>query len=168
MLFSCEELTKSKTGGIMKNDNEITDWMTVKGNHIPIRKGQTREAAMLAFLSEADDNEPFKEKSKPQKPEKVYGFANKERKNTAHHQKHMKDMGFKNQDEYEKEAVFYWEKGEGTIYRGKRRGDFAKYNPKTQRYVVVSADGNIKTFYQMSSKKFEEKKKQEGYEKWIK
>ena len=47
----------------MKNDNEITDWMTVKGNHIPIRKGQTREAAMLAFLSETEDNEPFKDRT---------------------------------------------------------------------------------------------------------
>ncbi len=151
----------------MKNDNEIVDWMTVKGNHIPIRKGQTREQAMLTYLSEVEDNEPFREKATPQKPDKVYGFANKERKNTSHHQKHMRDMGFKNQDAYEQEAIFFWEKGEGTIYQGKRRGDFAKYNPKTKRYVVVSADGNIKTFYQMSSKKFEEKKKQEGYEKWI-
>ena len=50
----------------MKNDNEIVDWMTVKGNHIPIRKGQTREQAMLTYLSEVEDNEPFREKATPQ------------------------------------------------------------------------------------------------------
>lgn len=102
------------------------------------------------------------------RPEKAYGFANKERKNTKDHRAHAKDMGFKNQDEYEKEAVSYWEKGEGTIYQGKRRGDFAKYNSKSQKYVVVSVDGYIKTFYKVSQKKFETILKQEGYEKWIK
>ena len=48
----------------MKNDNEIVDWMTVKGNHIPIRKGQTREQAMLTFLSEAEDDDLFEDRTK--------------------------------------------------------------------------------------------------------
>lgn len=150
-----------------KNDTDIVGWMTVKGNHIPIRKGQTKADAMNAFLSENDSNDPFEKKSNPEKPEKAYGFANKERKNTTHHQRHMKEMGFKNQDDYEHNAIFYWEKGEGTVYSGKRRDDFAKYNPKTQEYVVVDKEGNIKTFYKMTMKKFQDKKKQEGYEEWI-
>ena len=45
-----------------KNDTDIVGWMTVKGNHIPIRKGQTREQAMLTFLSEAEGGEPFAKK----------------------------------------------------------------------------------------------------------
>ena len=38
-------------------------------------------------------------------PEKAHGFSDKERKNTKHHIAHAKEMGFKNQDEYEKARV---------------------------------------------------------------
>ena len=148
-------------------DTDIVGWMTVKGNHIPIRKGQSREEAMTTFLSGAKTDDPFKEKSTSRKPERAYGFVNKERKNTSHHQKHMREMGFKNQDEYERESIRFWEQGSGTIYQGKRRGDFAKYDANTKRFVVMSADGYVKSFYQIAPKKFEEKKKQEGYEEWI-
>ena len=101
-------------------------------------------------------------------PEKAYGFANKERKNTKDHKAHAKEMGFKNQDEYEQAAILFWEKGEGIIYQGKRRNDFAKYNKRTKQYIVVSTDGYIKTFYLMAVKKFKSKEKQEVYEKWTK
>ena len=45
-----------------KNDTDIVGWMTVNGNHIPIHKGQTREQAMLTFLSDAEGGEPFAKK----------------------------------------------------------------------------------------------------------
>lgn len=150
-----------------KNDTDIVGWMTVKGNHIPIRKGQTKADAMNAFLSENDSNDPFEKKSNPDKPEKAYGFANKERKNTKHHRNHVEELGFKDGDDYEQGAIFFWEKGEGKIYKGKRRDDFAKYNPKTQEYVVVDKMGNVKTFYKMTVKKFKHIQIQEGFEEWI-
>lgn len=50
-----------------KNDTDIVGWMTVKGNHIPIRKGQTREQAMLTFLSDAEGSEPFAKKPENKK-----------------------------------------------------------------------------------------------------
>ena len=68
----------------------------------------------------------------------------------------------------EEEAIKFWEIGVGIIYQGKRRNDFAKYNKKTNEYVVVSKDGYIKTFYKMSLKKFIDKVKQEGYVEWKK
>ena len=50
------------------------------------------------------------------KPEKVYGFANKERKETAHHIAHAKEMGFKNQDEYERVACEFFNGDQGKLY----------------------------------------------------
>jgi hypothetical protein len=50
------------------------------------------------------------------KPEKVYGFANKERKETAHHIAHAKEMGFKNQDEYERAACEFFNGDQGKLY----------------------------------------------------
>lgn len=99
-------------------------------------------------------------------PVEVYGFANKERKNTKDHKAHAKEMGFKNQDDYEKAALMFWSKEQGIIYKGKRRNDFAKYNEKTRKYVVISKDGYIKTFYLLSNKIFNAKIEQEGYEEW--
>ena len=53
-------MTREGEGGIMtKKNGDIVAWMTVKGNHIPIRRGQSREKAMLEFLKEADNKKPF-------------------------------------------------------------------------------------------------------------
>ena len=49
---------------MIKKDGDIVGWMTVNGNHIPIKKGQTREQAMLEFLGEAEGSEPFAKKPK--------------------------------------------------------------------------------------------------------
>ena len=54
---------------------------------------------------------------------------------------------------------------DGAIYYGSRRDNFAKYNPKTQEYIIVK-DDYIKSFYKITQKQFEEYKKQEGYEEW--
>lgn len=32
------------------NDKEDIEWITVKGNHIPVKKGQTREEAIKEFI----------------------------------------------------------------------------------------------------------------------
>lgn len=45
------------------DDKDVVGWMTVKGNHIPIRKGQNKEQAMLAFLSQADSKTLFNHKA---------------------------------------------------------------------------------------------------------
>ena len=45
-------------------DGDIVGWMTVKGNHIPIRKGQNKEEAMISFLSQADDSNLFQDRTK--------------------------------------------------------------------------------------------------------
>ena len=45
------------------DDKDVVGWMTVKGVHIPIRKGQSREKAMTDFLKGADDKNPFKDRA---------------------------------------------------------------------------------------------------------
>lgn len=47
-----------------KNDN-IESWITVKGNHIPIMKGQSKEDAVKSFLAGKSDKASAKRESKP-------------------------------------------------------------------------------------------------------
>lgn len=35
---------------VLDNDDDIVSWITVKGNHIPIRKGQSKEDAVKSFI----------------------------------------------------------------------------------------------------------------------
>lgn len=38
------------------DENNDTEWITVKGNHIPVKKGQTKEQAVKEFLGKKKDN----------------------------------------------------------------------------------------------------------------
>lgn len=105
---------------------------------------------------------------KVSKSEKAYGFEDKKRKFSPDHIQHAKEMGFKHQDDYERAAMDFWNKGQGEEYYGSKRGRFAKYNEKTGEYAVVDKDGTLKTYYKISLKKFERIKNQEGFEKWKK
>ena len=87
------------------------------------------------------------------KPEKAYGFANNERKGTNHHKAHAKEMGFKNQDEYEKEACRFFNSDEGDLYYSERRKRFYLYDKKNKR-MCVSSDGIIHTFMVKTEKEF--------------
>ena len=112
-----------------------------------------------------DSNKPL---VKVPKPEKAYGFADKKRKNSPDHIRHAKEMGYKNQDEYEQAAIDFWEKGEGEIFYGNKRNRFAKYNSQTGEYIVVDPAGTLRTYYYLTPKQFLNKLKQEGYEEWEK
>ena len=95
------------------------------------------------------------------KPEKAYGFANKERKETAHYVAHAKEMGFKNQDEYERVACEFFNRAAGKLYYEPRRKRFYRYDEKSKK-LAVSSDGIIHTFAVYSAKEFARIKKQEG------
>ena len=118
-------------------------------------------------FAEMDTSELKKRQAKELKggnnlhPEKAHGFADKERKNTKHHIAHAKEMGFKNQDEYEKAACDFFNGRSGELYYSERRERFYRYDKKTQR-MVVSSNGVIHTFMKVSLKKFEVKKKEDG------
>lgn len=97
-------------------------------------------------------------------PKEAYGFLNKERLNTKHHRAHAKEMGFKNQDDYERAAIYFWERGDGTVYVSKLEKRFYRYNEKTQFCVSVSPDGIIHTFLLLKKRVLERIKKQEKWD----
>ncbi len=85
--------------------------------------------------------------------EEVYGFANKERLNTKDHIQHAKDMGFKNQKEYERFACEFWNTKRGILYYSNRRKRYYRYEENTNLLCVVS-NGIIHTFMYVSKNKF--------------
>lgn len=42
--------TQYKRQVVLDDDNDIESWITVKGNHIPIKKGQSKEEAVKSFI----------------------------------------------------------------------------------------------------------------------
>ena len=91
----------------------------------------------------------------PPLPTGISGFKDSKRKNTKHHKDHAKEMGFKNQDEYEKAALAFWKNGEGKYYFSKPRNSFYKYNEKTKEFLSVHVRGYTRTFMFKSKKAFE-------------
>ena len=98
-------------------------------------------------------------------PKEAYGFLNKERLNTKHHIRHAQEMGYKNQTDYERGAVEFWNSQNGTVYYMSMHKIFALYDGK--KYVAISLEGIVQTFMLMTDKEFQKTLKQEkGYE-WI-
>ncbi len=85
------------------------------------------------------------------------------RPNTKNHIRHAKELGYKNQAEYEKAAAEFFMSTRGKLYIDKHSGKFYRYEEKTQLLAVVDGDGRICTFFRAESKKyFARKIKQEG------
>lgn len=87
------------------------------------------------------------------KPEKAYGFANKERRETAHHVTHAKEMGFKNQRDYERAAVDFFNSSRGKLYYSERRKRYFRYDEKTGE-LAVSSNGIVHTYMYRTKKEF--------------
>ena len=92
--------------------------------------------------------------------EKATGFANKDRLNTADHIAHAKEMGYKNQKEYEKGACDFFNSNQGKLFFGKRRNRYFRYDKKSGK-LCVSSNGIIYTFLKYNLKKFNKIKEQE-------
>ena len=93
----------------------------------------------------------------PSPPTEVYGFANSERLNTAHHIQHAIDMGYKGQKEYERAAIHFWRNGNGIIYYSKVRNRFYKYDKNKSLFLATDSQGIIHTFRIYSNNKFKNK-----------
>ena len=106
-------------------------------------------------------NTPYEEIIRGTVPETAYGFADKERKNTAHHKKHAKEMGFKNQDEYERAACEFFNGKQGALYYEERRKRFYRYDERS-KLLAVASDSVIHTFAIYTKKEFDRIKKQES------
>lgn len=65
-------------------------------------------------------------------------------------------MGYKNQDEYERAAVEFFNSGRGKLYYSRKRDRFYRYEERTQ-ILAVSSNGIVHTFMKYSTKKFSKK-----------
>ncbi len=147
-----EEHPRNKIGRFTSRDGV--------GSIVP-GKGEVDERFKLE-LDYFGKNQPKKESDNRQKteipllPQEAYGFEN-HRLYTAHHQRHVSEMGFKDSKEYEKAAIDFWNSGEGNVYYSKATNNFYKYNHLTDEFMSVGTDGTVKTYYFMSQKDFERK-----------
>lgn len=93
-----------------------------------------------------------------QMPLEAVAFDGKMRRDTEHHQRHAKDMGFKSMKEYEANAREFWKNGKGTRYITAKNPRFYKYNAETEKFISVGTDGTIYTYMYLAKKKFLDKK----------
>ena len=75
------------------------------------------------------------------------------RLNTKNHIRHAKELGYKNQTEYEKAAIDFFNSKRGKLYYSSVRSRYYKYDTATGEFVV-SSDGFIHTYYKVTQKKF--------------
>lgn len=64
--------TQYKRQVVFDDDNDIESWITVKGNHIPIRKGQSKEEAVKSFIEKKGGESGSVKESSPKKPKSSY------------------------------------------------------------------------------------------------
>lgn len=64
--------TQYKRQVAFDDDNDIESWITVKGNHIPIRKGQSKEEAVKSFIEKKGGESGGVKESSPKKPKSSY------------------------------------------------------------------------------------------------
>ena len=91
------------------------------------------------------------------KLEKATGFNRLE---TKHHQRHAKEMGFKNTKEYEKAAVEFFNSDRGDLYYSEKWGKYYRYDEQSH-LLAVSSEGVIHTFWSRTKKEFERIKRQD-------
>lgn len=90
-------------------------------------------------------------------PQKATGFNRLE---TKHHQRHAKEMGFKNTKEYEKAVVEFFNSDRGKLFYSKKWKKFYRYD-KLSQWMAVSSEGVIHTFWKRTRKEFERVRRQD-------
>ena len=87
-----------------------------------------------------------KEEKKIEVQYQEYHFRNEQLLET-HYQKHGKEMGFSNGDEYEKAASDVVNNPKSLHKKEKEDNDDVYYLEKTNEFVIVSTDGYIRTYF---------------------
>lgn len=88
-----------------------------------------------------------REELKKKVPVIAYGFVNKERKNSASHIRHAKEIGFKNQDDYERAAVEFFNSDKGKLYFDRKKDKYYRYEEKTRKVAICDREGFIHTYF---------------------
>lgn len=82
------------------------------------------------------------------------------RLNTAHHQRHAREMGFKNTREYERAAIEFFNSGKGVLYYSEARNLYYRYDEETG-WLCICHDDVVHTLNIYTKKAFEKIKKQD-------
>lgn len=81
-----------------KND-DVKEWITVNGNHIPIMKGQSKEDAVKSFIASKSDKASAKRESKPTSAgEATKKVVEQTKKNQETYKEHQKQETAKKTD----------------------------------------------------------------------
>lgn len=143
--------SRAKSGGKEYRQNE-SDEKTAYDSRNDFAEQKKRVQA----LQSGEGREQSAAAKKP-KPEKATGFNRLE---TKHHQRHAKEMGFKNTKEYEKAAVTFFNSDKGKLYYSEKWGKFYRYDEKAQ-LLAISSKGVIHTFWKRTQKEFERIRRQD-------
>lgn len=107
--------------------------------------------SLQRFSKKGTGNVKNKPIEMPPIPPKAYGFE-KGRENTKDHIRHTQEMGFKDQRQYIREAINFWDNGAGEVYFCERKTCFYKYNDKKEWMLTINPDGTIRTFFKKNKK----------------
>lgn len=136
--------------------SERTNTRATKAGNSRIREREPEPAKSFVKISIYSD-EPDKDAPPQKVPEPATGFNRLE---TKHHQRHVKEMGFKNTKEYEKAAVTFFNSDKGKLYYSEKWGKFYRYDEKAQ-LLAISSKGVIHTFWKRTQKEFERIRRQD-------
>lgn len=128
------------------SDDDIESWITVKGNHIPIKKGQSKEDAVKEFISKKSDKEFSKRAEKPQS----IGEATKKVVSQVKENREINKASKK--DPWEKKANTGY--GEA-LRRGKNSKKISESEAEEYRQYQQSPEFATKTFEQYKAAKKE-------------
>lgn len=134
-------------------------WAKENGIELPLEENGSVDIQKLLELYDE-----WRGKEGPQEKQHDFPKAQKfNRLNTSHHQRHAREMGFENLQEYEKAAVEFFNSDEGELVYSSSRKRFYRYNEKTQ-WLAVSSNGVVHTFLKRTKKEFERIRRQDKLE----
>lgn len=100
---------------------------TDKGAGAGVGEAEKLRKAVRIYSDEPEKDAP------PQKvPEPATGFNRLE---TKHHQRHAKEMGFKNTKEHEKTAVEFFNSDKGRLYYSVKKDRYYRYEKKNKSFL---------------------------------
>lgn len=102
-------------------------------------------------------------------PVRCIGAYEFHRLDTAHHLRHMMELGFSSAKAYERAAVSFFNSDRGNLYFSHARGRYYRYDEKTGEMAVAS-NGVVHTYMRFQKQKFKKIHQQDqleeiGYER---
>ena len=90
---------KAKMAALDAKNDDVKEWITVNGNHIPIIKGQSKEDAVKSFIASKSEKASAKRESKPTSAgEATKKVVEQTKKNQETYKEHQKQETAKKTD----------------------------------------------------------------------